>query len=102
MPRWGEKSASAVLGAYAKLEAIPDDAKAWKVKPRGAEALGVSLAGHRPEAALSRTLATLRTDVPLHETLTDLAWRGADRALLGALLEEIEDSSFMARVTRFR
>ncbi len=102
IPRWGEKSASAVLSAYGSIDAIPDDAKAWSVKPRGADALAASLASHRPEAALYRTLATLRTDVPLSETLEDLAWRGADRALLTAFLAEIEDSSFLGRVSRFR
>lgn len=102
IPRWGEKSASAVLGVYGKLEAIPDDAKAWSVKPRGADALAGSLASHRPEATLYRTLATLRTDVPLTETLDDLAWQGADRARLAAFLGEIEDSSFLGRVSRFR
>jgi 5'-3' exonuclease len=102
IPRWGEKSASAVLGVYGELEAIPDDAKAWSVKPRGAEALAGSLASHRPEATLYRTLATLRTDVPLTESADDLAWRGADRAQLAAFLDEIEDSSFLGRVSRFR
>jgi 5'-3' exonuclease len=102
IPRWGEKSASAVLSAYEKLEAIPDDAKAWKVKPRGADALAGSLASHRPESVLYRTLATLRLDVPLEEGLGDLEWRGADRALLTAFLEEIEDASFLGRVSRFR
>jgi 5'-3' exonuclease len=76
IPRWGAKSASAVLGAYVRLEDIPDDPVSWSVKVRGAAALADSLRAHRVEAALFRRLATLRTDVPLGETLDDLRWRG--------------------------
>jgi 5'-3' exonuclease len=102
IPRWGEKSASAVLAVYEKLEAIPDDVKTWRVKPRGADALAGSLASNRPASLLYRTLATLRTDVPLPERLDDLTWRGADRALLEPLLDEIDDTSFLGRISRFR
>jgi 5'-3' exonuclease len=76
VPRWGAKSASAVLGAYARLEAIPDDPRAWSVAVRGAESLAASLREHREDALLFRRLATLRTDVPLAESLADLRWRG--------------------------
>lgn len=102
IPRWGEKSASAVLGAYEKLEAIPDDARAWKIKVRGAEALATSLAERRPEAALYRTLATLRTDVPLVEAAADLEWRGADRARTEAMAAELEDATLLDRIPRWR
>jgi 5'-3' exonuclease len=102
IPRWGEKSASAVLGAYEKLEAIPDDGKKWKIKVRGAEALAASLAERRADATLYRTLATLRFDVPIGETVADLAWRGADRAALAAIASELEDDGLMERITRFR
>jgi 5'-3' exonuclease len=100
--RWGEKSASAVLGAYAHLEAIPADAKSWSVKVRGADALATSLQAHLGDATLYRTLATLRTDVPLKENVDDLAWRGADRAALTALLDELGDPGFAERVPRWR
>src|SRR5262252_6030804 len=65
VPRWGAKSASAVLGAYEHLERIPDDARSWSVKVRGAESLAASLREHRADASLFRRLATLREDVPL-------------------------------------
>ncbi|MFO0681821.1 MAG: 5'-3' exonuclease H3TH domain-containing protein [Sandaracinus sp.] len=101
--RWGEKSASAVLGAYGSLEAIPDDPRAWKVKVRGAEALAASLAAHRQEALLYRTLATLRRDVPLPQRRAeDLAWRGADRELVAAIAAELEDDGLVARIPRWR
>ncbi len=76
LPRWGARSAAAVLAHYGHLEAIPDDPAAWVVPVRGASALAAVLAAHRDEARLYRRLATLRTDVPLAETLDDLRWRG--------------------------
>lgn len=88
LPRWGMKSAATVLAHYEHLDAIPDRAAEWAVPVRGAEALAASLAEHRDDARLYRRLATLRTDVPLPETVDDLRWRGpgADLdALLGAI-----------------
>lgn len=76
VPRWGAKGAASVLMRWKHLEAIPDDVRAWDVKVRGAEALAESLRAHREAATLYRTLATLRRDVPLEESLDDLAWRG--------------------------
>lgn len=75
---FGEKSAAAVLSAFPHLEDIPDDAAKWAVKVRGAEKLAATLAAHRTEAQLYRTLATLRLDVPLDE-LDALEWKGAPR-----------------------
>jgi 5'-3' exonuclease len=82
VPRWGEKSAAAVLARYGHLEDIPDLHARWDVPVRGALALAESLRAHRPEALLYRTLATLRTDVPLPEDLEALRWRGPDREAL--------------------
>ena len=76
IPRWGAKSSGAVLGRYHHLEQIPDDAIYWDVKVRGATAIAASLAGRREEAKLYRGLATLRLDVPLAESLDQLAWEG--------------------------
>jgi 5'-3' exonuclease len=81
VPRWGAKSASAVLGAYGQLESVPRDAARWRVKVRGAAGLAASLTQNLDQALLFRRLATLRTDVPLAESLEDLAWRGADARL---------------------
>ncbi len=92
VPRFGEKSASAVLGRYAHLEAIPADAARWDVKVRGAAALAASLAAHREPALLYRTLATVRRDVPLAESLDDLRYRGPIPALLGPLAERLGDA----------
>jgi len=102
IPRWGAKSASTMLAAYGRIEDIPSDAATWSVKVRGAASLSEQLEGHRSEALLYRTLATLRTDVPLAESLDDLRWKGADRERLVALCASIGDTSFVDRVPRFQ
>ena len=99
VPRWGGKSAAVVLAHYGHLEQIPDDAAEWKVSVRGAEALAASLAEHRDEARLYKRLATLRTDVPLAESLDDLQWHGP-RAELAELCREIDYERFLERVGR--
>jgi 5'-3' exonuclease len=98
VPRWGETSASAVLAVYGRLEDIPDDAALWSVKVRGAAALAASLAEHRDDALLFRRLATLRTDVPLAESLEDLRWRGPDTRALAQLSLATEDRQLAERV----
>ena len=98
LPRWGARSAGAVLGCYGHLEAIPDLHLLWKVSVRGALALAESLRAHRQEALLYRTLATLRTDAPLTEDLEDLRWRGPDRPALAALEAALGDFGMAARL----
>jgi 5'-3' exonuclease len=95
--RWGAKSAAAVLAVYEHLERIPDDAAAWSAVVRGAEVLARTLRDNRAAALLYRQLATLRTDVPLTESLDDLRWRGGDRAALGALASAIVDDWVLRR-----
>lgn len=74
---FGEKSASALLARFGRLEDIPDDPRRWPKTVRGAERLAATLAGGRREAYLYRTLTRLRTDVPLRETLSQLEVRRA-------------------------
>ncbi|MDQ3036865.1 MAG: flap endonuclease [Myxococcota bacterium] len=102
VPRWGEKSASAVLARFVHLEDIPDDPKRWGIPVRGADALAASLRERREDAILYRTLATLRTDVPLAEDAPALEWLGADRAELASLCAELGESDLLDRVRRFR
>lgn len=101
VPRWGAKSASALLAAYGTIDAIPDRADQWKVKVRGAESLAQSLREHRSDARLFKVLATLRTDAPLAESIEDLRWRGASRELV-ELCREIDDMEFVSRIERWR
>ncbi len=102
VPRWGAKSAALVLARWRHIEAVPAEASAWEVPVRGAAALAESLAAHRDVTPLYKVLATLRRDVPLAESLDDLAWRGADRPRLAALCEEIGDTEILERVSRWR
>jgi 5'-3' exonuclease len=98
IPRWGAKSASSVLAEYRHLEAIPESARDWRVKVRGAEVLAQNLNGLRDAALLYRKLATLRSDVPLTESLDDLRWRGAPEAELTALCEELGETGVVERL----
>ena len=102
IPRWGEKSAAAVLGVYQHLDAIPDDATRWSVKVRSAVALAGELAARREDARLYRTLATLREDVPLDEDVDALEWRGGKRSDLEAICARIGDTGLVARVGRWQ
>ena len=83
--RWGEKSASTVLARWEHLEAIPRQEVDWRVTVRGAASLAEALRANLEAALLYRTLATVREDVPLAESLDDLRWRGPDLAALEAL-----------------
>lgn len=101
LPRWGARSAAAVLKRYGHLEQIPDDPSAWDVTVRGAAALAESLRQHRGEALLYRTLATLCTDVPVEADVSSLAWAGARRDELASFCAELGFERFLERVTRF-
>ena len=73
---WGPKSTAAVLAKFGHLEAIPDDWRTWKVNAANAATLAATLAREREQAMLFRDLATLRTDVPLFESVDELKWEG--------------------------
>ena len=102
IPGWGEKSAAAVLARHLHLEAIPDDPSRWGVDVRSKDRLAAALRAGREQALLYRRLATLRTDVPLAETLADLEWRGARRPELEALCHAIGAPELLERVRRWR
>jgi 5'-3' exonuclease len=101
VPGWGEKSASAVLAAHGHIERIPDDPVLWRVDVRGRDRLAASLRERRKDAYLYRDLATLRTDVPLAETVDDLEWRGARHDELVALCDAIGAPEIVDRVRRW-
>jgi 5'-3' exonuclease len=98
IPRWGAKGASAVLAHYKKLEAIPKRGQQWAISVRGGNTLADNLAERYDDALLYRTLATLRTDVPLKEDLQALRYQGAHQKELQALCEEIGEDELMSRV----
>lgn len=104
IPGWGAKSASAVLTQYKQLEAIPKDSAKWKVgsiSPGRAASLVESLTQNWEEALLFRKLATIRTDVPLQETLNDLKWRGA-REDFKEFCKNLGDEKIPTRVQKWQ
>jgi 5'-3' exonuclease len=73
---WGLKSTAAVLSRYAHLEKIPEDWREWQVNAASRASLSLTLARDRDRALLFRTLATLRSDIPLFESVEALRWTG--------------------------
>jgi 5'-3' exonuclease len=73
---WGEKSAAMVLSRYPRLEEIPKDWRDWDPSIGSARRLSTSLFGSWDNALLFRTLATLRLDAPVFDTVDDLRWNG--------------------------
>jgi 5'-3' exonuclease len=102
LPKWGKKSAAALLARYRHVGHIPDEARAWDVPVRGATGLAETLRDRRDELGLYVRLATLRHDVPLTEELADLEWRGARRTELEALCARIGAPRLLERVRRWR
>jgi len=73
---WGPKTAALILSRYVHLEDIPKNFRDWHPSIRSAERLAASLFGSWSDALLFRTLATLRLDVPVFDTVDDLRWKG--------------------------
>jgi 5'-3' exonuclease len=80
---WGAKSAATVLAKFGHIEAIPEDHRAWGLDMGRAGSLAATLTRDRELARLFRQLATLRTNVPVFESVDELAWRGPTSALSG-------------------
>jgi 5'-3' exonuclease len=76
VPKWGKKSAATVLSVYPRLEEIPKNWQDWAPSIRSARQLAGNLVSCWSDALLFRTLATLRTDVPVFQTVEDLRWQG--------------------------
>ena len=73
---WGTKAAALVLSQYPHLEDIPKDYGQWHPSIRRARPLAESLFSAWNDALLFRTLATLLLDVPVFDTIDELAWKG--------------------------
>ena len=74
---WGEKAAALTLSQYPHLEDIPKEWRAWHPSIRRARPLSESLFNAWNDALLFRTLATLRLDVPVFDSIQDLRWTGS-------------------------
>ena len=73
---WGTKAAALTLSQYPHLEDIPRDWQEWHPSIKRARVLSESLFDAWSDALLFRTLATLRLDVPVFDTVEDLRWMG--------------------------
>lgn len=98
---WGEKSTAMVLAKFKDIESIPKDPKKIPLGLGRATTLVENLQQNYKDALLFRELSTLRTDVPLKETLKDLEWRGA-YPRLRKLCQELREERIAERVTKWR
>lgn len=101
LARFGAKNTAYLLSRFKRIEDIPLDPKAWPAEIRGKDGLARTLGESQKEAALYKKLATLRTDVPLKETLEDLRWSGA-RESLRAMCQKLGDDGLVGRVQTWR
>jgi 5'-3' exonuclease len=76
LPGWGPKAAALTFSQYQHFEDIPKDWRKWPPSIRGAQRLSSVLFEQWNDALLYRTLATLRLDVPVFETVDELQWKG--------------------------
>jgi 5'-3' exonuclease len=77
LPGWGARSAAAVLARFGHLESIPRESRDWTgVNVAKPAALAYTLDRQRDHAFLFRDLATLRSDIPLFDSVEELQWRG--------------------------
>ncbi len=76
LPGWGPKAASLTFSQYRHFEDVPRDFRQWNSSIRGAQRLAGVLFAQWDEAVLYRTLATLVRDVPVFESVDELAWKG--------------------------
>jgi 5'-3' exonuclease len=76
VPGWGVKAAALTLSQYPHLEDIPKNWEEWHPSIKRARVLSEALFTSWSDALLFRTLATLRLDVPVFDTVEDLRWTG--------------------------
>lgn len=98
---WGEKSTATVLAKYRHIENIPNDPTKLGLSVGRATTLLENLQKNYEDALLFRELSTLRTDVPLKETLADLKWQGATPRLK-KVCKELGSESILERVKKWR
>jgi 5'-3' exonuclease len=100
---WGKQSASTVLAHYGKIEAIPEDIRAWhdgtRRAVRGAPRLAATLAEQRENALLFRVLATLRIEPELLSSVKELEWRGPEPELT-EMAKRLRDPQLVGRVAQ--
>ena len=90
LPGWGAKSTATVLAKFGHIESIPASVRDWHLNVTSAATLADTLERERKKALLFRTLATLKTDIPLFKNIDELRWSGPTPAFdpIGRLLDE--------------
>jgi len=101
LPGWGSKAAALTLSQYPHLEDIPKDWREWHPSIRKAGQLSESLFNAWNDALLFRTLATLRLDVPVFDTVEDLRWKGP-RPNFEEYCQRMKSPDLLSRVTSAR
>jgi DNA polymerase-1 len=92
----GEKTATALVQRIGPVDVILERLdQVEQIGIRGAKKLRETLAREAETARLSRTLATIRRDLPLRLDVDALRWSGPDRDELRALLGELEMRSLL-------
>jgi len=97
VPGWGSKAAALTLSQYPHLEDIPKDWQEWHPSIRKARLLSESLFNAWSDALLFRTLATLRLDVLVFDTIEDLYWK-APRPNFEEHCRRMKSPDLLARV----
>ncbi len=98
---WGEKSTATVLAKYKHIENIPNEPGTLGLSLGRAETLLGNLQKNYKDALLFRELSTLRTDVPLKESLNDLKWQGAIPRLK-KVCKELGSESILERIKKWQ
>ena len=96
---FGAKSAAAVLRRFVHIEAIPADGAEWQAGLLHTGRLARVLDDQRDRAMLFRTLATLRTDAKLFNSVDELKWRGPTAAF-AKFAEAIDAPELVVRAER--
>ncbi|HEY2496856.1 MAG TPA: 5'-3' exonuclease H3TH domain-containing protein [Candidatus Angelobacter sp.] len=95
---WGMKAAALVFSQYPHLEDIPKDCREWHSSIKKARTLSESLFSAWDDALLFRTLATLRLDATVFDTVEDLHWKGPHQNFED-LCQRLKAPELLRRVT---
>jgi 5'-3' exonuclease len=99
LPGWGAKSAATVLARYRHLEDVPRLAGDWDITVRSGAKLAATLHDQLDLALLFRRIATIDTDAPTIEAVSELEWAGV-RPEFVAVTERLEAPALTARAER--
>lgn len=101
LPGWGVKAAALAFSQYPHLEDLPKDWREWHPSIKKARPLSESLFNAWDDALLFRTLATLRLDAPVFDSVEDLRWQGP-RADFEETCRRIKAPDLLRRVNAAR